>query len=182
MRYDRAGVGADLICDITVRSDAVGTDNDQVDFTHRHEVAGGIIRDHRMLEAIQENSRRLSDARITSPEEAQAIIDDFMGFIGYLQLMGLITIVVTMLAASNAIAMSVRERTREIGLLRALGYTPGLILLLILIESIALAAVGVGGIARFGWLVPVALLLIVGVLPTLFSSTLGIWLGLRIAA
>ena len=42
--------------------------------------------------------------------------------------------------------------------------------------------VGVGGIARLGWLVPVALLLIVLLLPTLFSSTLGMWLGLRITA
>ena len=42
--------------------------------------------------------------------------------------------------------------------------------------------VGVDGLARLGWLVPVALLLIVLVLPTLFSSTLGMWLGLRIMA
>jgi hypothetical protein len=42
--------------------------------------------------------------------------------------------------------------------------------------------VGVDGLARLGWLVPVALLLIVLALPTLFSSTLGMRLGLRIMA
>jgi hypothetical protein len=42
--------------------------------------------------------------------------------------------------------------------------------------------VGVDGLARFGWLVPVVVLLIVLALPTLFSATLGMWLGLRIMA
>jgi putative ABC transport system permease protein len=82
---------------------------------------------------------------------AQAVIDDFMGFIEYLKVMGLITVLITLLGAANAIAMSVRERTREIGVLKALGFQPRLVLALVLAESLALAlmggALGIGGAA-----------------------------------
>jgi putative ABC transport system permease protein len=82
---------------------------------------------------------------------AQAVIDDFMGFIEYLKVMGAITVLITLLGAANAIAMSVRERTREIGVLKALGFRPGLVLALVLGESLALSmmggALGLGGAA-----------------------------------
>lgn len=82
---------------------------------------------------------------------AQAVIDDFMGFIEYLKVMGAITVLITLLGAANAIAMSVRERTREIGMLKALGFRPRLVLALVLAESLALAtmggALGIGGAA-----------------------------------
>ncbi|KPJ92359.1 MAG: hypothetical protein AMS18_07600 [Gemmatimonas sp. SG8_17] len=73
---------------------------------------------------------------------AEAVIDDFMGFIDYLRVMGAITVVITLLAAANAIAMSVRERTREIGMLKAIGFKPRLVLSLVLAESVALSLMG----------------------------------------
>jgi putative ABC transport system permease protein len=82
---------------------------------------------------------------------AQAVIDDFMGFIKYLEVMGAITVLITLLGAANAIAMSVRERTREIGVLKAIGFRPGIVLSLVLAESVTLAvmggALGIGGAA-----------------------------------
>jgi putative ABC transport system permease protein len=82
---------------------------------------------------------------------AQAVIDDFMGFIEYLKVMGAITVVITLLGAANAIAMSVRERTREIGVLKAIGFRPAVVLALVLAESLALSvmggALGIGGAA-----------------------------------
>ncbi len=87
----------------------------------------------------------------TSAAYAQAIIEDFMGFVDYLRLMGLITVLITMLGAANAIAMSVRERTREIGVLKAIGFSPKLVLVMILVESSILStlggALGLGGAA-----------------------------------
>lgn len=78
----------------------------------------------------------------TASAYAEAIIEDFMGFVDYLRLMGLITVLITMLGAANAIAMNVRERTREMGVLKAIGFPPGLILSLVLAESTLLSAIG----------------------------------------
>lgn len=80
----------------------------------------------------------------TAAAYAEAIIEDFMGFVDYLRLMGLITVLITMLGAANAIAMSVRERTREMGVLKAIGFPPRLILGLVLTESTLLSTLGGG--------------------------------------
>jgi putative ABC transport system permease protein len=80
----------------------------------------------------------------TASAYAAAIIEDFMGFVDYLRLMGLITVLITMLGAANAIAMNVRERTREMGVLKAIGFPPGLILSMVLAESTLLSSLGGG--------------------------------------
>jgi putative ABC transport system permease protein len=49
-----------------------------------------------------------------------------------------------MLGAANAIAMNVRERTREMGVLKAIGFPPGLILSMVLAESTLLSSLGGG--------------------------------------
>jgi putative ABC transport system permease protein len=47
-----------------------------------------------------------------------------------------------LLVSANSIAMSVRERTREMGILRTLGYTPGEIRGMVLGESVVIALLG----------------------------------------
>jgi putative ABC transport system permease protein len=58
-----------------------------------------------------------------------------------------------LLVAGNTMSQSVRERTEEIGVLKAMGYPNGLVLVLVLVESCVLALVG--GLAGLGlaWLV-----------------------------
>ena len=53
-----------------------------------------------------------------------------------------------LLVAGNTMAQSVRERTEELGVLKAMGFTSELALVLVLAESLLLAAVG--GLAGLG--------------------------------
>ena len=48
----------------------------------------------------------------------------------------------TLLVSANTMAMSIRERTREVAVLRTLGFTRGSILELLLSESIAISVIG----------------------------------------
>ena len=54
-----------------------------------------------------------------------------------------------LLVSANTVAMAVRERTREMAILRTLGYTPGEILQLVLGESVLISIVG--GVFGLGW-------------------------------
>jgi putative ABC transport system permease protein len=73
---------------------------------------------------------------------AQKIVEQFVGFVDYLKVMGLITLVITVLGAVNAVSMNVRERVREIGVLRTLGFTPGAIVALVAVEAAVLSSLG----------------------------------------
>jgi putative ABC transport system permease protein len=81
----------------------------------------------------------------------------FMAFMGNIKLyLAVICSAVTftiLLVSANSIAMSVRERTRELGILRTLGYTPGEILGMVLGESVVIALIG----GAIGMLVTAAL-------------------------
>lgn len=70
----------------------------------------------------------------------------FMAFMGNIKLyLAVICSAVTftiLLVSANSIAMSVRERTREMGILRTLGYTPGEIMGMVLGESVVIALLG----------------------------------------
>jgi len=58
----------------------------------------------------------------------------------------------TLLVSANTMAMSIRERTREVALLKTLGFTRGAVLGLFMSESIGLAALGglLGALAASG--------------------------------
>jgi putative ABC transport system permease protein len=58
----------------------------------------------------------------------------------------------TLLVSANTMAMSIRERTREVALLKTLGFTRGTVLGLFMSESISLAALGglLGSLAASG--------------------------------
>jgi putative ABC transport system permease protein len=70
----------------------------------------------------------------------------FMAFLGNIKLYlavicGAVTFTI-LLVSANTVAMSVRERTRELAILRTLGYHPGEIMQLVLGESVLIALVG----------------------------------------
>jgi len=93
-----------------------------------------------------------------------------------------------LLVAGNTMAQSVRERTEELGVLKAMGFTNELALTLVLAESCLIA--GVGGVAGLGlaWLIaaggsPVPSMLPVFYLPARYVVYgLGLVMGLGVIA
>ena len=82
----------------------------------------------------------------TKSESEQAFKLDFIATLGnvkafILSICGAV-VFTTLLVCANTMAMSIRERTREVALLRTLGFTRGTILRLLLGESIAVALMG----------------------------------------
>jgi putative ABC transport system permease protein len=82
----------------------------------------------------------------TKTESESAFFLSFVSFLGNIKLFLMsICAAVTftiLLVSANTIAMSVRERVREVGVLKALGYTRNIILGLILGEATVIAACG----------------------------------------
>ncbi len=95
----------------------------------------------RAIDAHQEGT----DAPTETASEAayaQKIVEQFVSFVDYLKVMGVLTIVITLLGAANAVSMNVRERTQEIGILRTVGYTPGRIVGMLVLEAVLVATAG----------------------------------------
>ncbi|MGA3203648.1 MAG: ABC transporter permease [Bryobacteraceae bacterium] len=100
----------------------------------------------------------------TKSESEQAFTLQFVSFLGnvkvFLMIICAAVTFTVLLVSANTMAMSVRERIREVGILKTLGYTPGTILFLILGEAGVLSllggivglllAVGLTGVVRNG--------------------------------
>jgi putative ABC transport system permease protein len=92
----------------------------------------------------------------TRTESEKEFGRSFLAFLGNIKLFlaaicGAVTFTI-LLVSANAMAMAVRERTREMAILRSIGYTPGEILQLILGESVFISLLGgVLGLG-IGWL------------------------------
>ena len=82
----------------------------------------------------------------TKTESERAFQLSFASFIGNLKLFimaicGAVTFTI-LLVSGNTISMSVRERIREVGILKTLGFTPGAILGIILGEAAVISLIG----------------------------------------
>jgi putative ABC transport system permease protein len=87
-----------------------------------------------------------SSAAETKTESEQAFALSFVNSLGnvkvfLLSICGAVTFTI-LLVAGNTMAMTVRERVREVGILKTLGFTPGRILAILLGESLAIALAG----------------------------------------
>ena len=82
----------------------------------------------------------------TRTESEKEFGRSFLAFLGNVKLfLAAICAAVTftiLLVSANTVAMAVRERTREMAILRTLGYTPGEILQLVLGESVLISLLG----------------------------------------
>jgi len=82
----------------------------------------------------------------TKTESEQAFVLSFVSFLGNLKLFllaigGAVTFTI-LLVSANTLSMSVRERIREVGVLKTLGFTPGTIFGILLGEGMMIAFIG----------------------------------------
>lgn len=84
------------------------------------------------------------DQTVTMSERAfqLSFLGAFAAVLGAFDLVSLIILLIMMLILANTIAMSVRERTHEYGVLRAIGFSPKYILGFVLGESMLVSLVG----------------------------------------
>lgn len=101
---------------------------------------------------IERVNRRWSDLSISGLEEfgQQQLMKDYLR--GYMWAIGGLAILIGGVGMMNSQLMSVFERTREIGALRAVGWSSGRVLRLILSETIAVSVLGGFLGAALGWL------------------------------
>jgi putative ABC transport system permease protein len=97
----------------------------------------------------------------TKTETAQAFNVAFLALLGNIKmfLIGISAAVMftVLLVSANTMAMSARERVREVGILKTLGFTPGSILGMILAEATAISIAG----GTIGYLISTLLLRLV---------------------
>jgi putative ABC transport system permease protein len=83
------------------------------------------------------------DARVLTPKEfesvAAGLIDKLQIFISVMLLMA---VVIALLGIVNTLALSVFERTRELGVLRAIGMTPRQLRAMVRYESVVISLIG----------------------------------------
>lgn len=106
----------------------------------------------------------------TQTDTERAFEMSFLGYIGNVKMFllsigGALTFTV-MLVSANTMAMSVRERIREVGILKSLGFTPATILGILLSESVLIAIAG--GI--LGLLCSNAILMVLKKAPSIFVN------------
>jgi putative ABC transport system permease protein len=98
----------------------------------------------RIGEAVDDGFRNATVQTKTESEQAFAL--SFVAFLGnvkvFLLSVSAAVMFTILLVSANTMAMSVRERVREVGVLKTLGFTPGTILGLILGEACAISLLG----------------------------------------
>ena len=79
---------------------------------------------------------------MTERQFALSFLGGFAAILSAFDLVSLVILAIMTLILANTVAMGVRERTHEYGVLRAIGFTPGYIRGFILGESVLVAVVG----------------------------------------
>src|SRR5262245_1635464 len=169
---------------------AAGTFN--LDFTSQYLVlADNPDNVPRVIKAIDEMSD--NPPFPTKTESEQAFVRSFVGFLGNLKLFllaigGAVTFTI-LLVSANTLSMSVRERIREVGVLKTLGFTPGTIFGVLLGEGVMIALIGGALGSALAWvlgamlriaLIPMPQLRVISVPPliVLISLLISLLIGL----
>ena len=105
---------------------------------------GGGVKSADMSRTIDKIFDERDDQTVTMSERAfnLSFIGAFAAVLTAFDLVSIVILLIMMLILANTIAMSVRERTNEYGVLRAIGFPPRHIVGFILAESLLVAFVG----------------------------------------
>jgi ABC-type lipoprotein release transport system permease subunit len=125
-----------------------------------------LLKDTNMTDAVIPALHVSSNLQVKSWKDLNALFVEFEGFAqSYIAIFYLIILAISASVIINTLIMSVYERTREIGILSAIGMRGSRILMLFLAESSLLA---VGGVIMG---------LIIGVLGTMYFNVNGFYIG-----
>jgi putative ABC transport system permease protein len=104
-----------------------------------------------VCKAIDDRYRNSDYPTRTQTEEAFGkMFEEMLGDLrGMIRIIGLAVVFSLLCVAGNSMAMSMRERTTEVAVLKAIGFEKGLILFLVLTESILVAGFG-GAVGALG--------------------------------
>jgi putative ABC transport system permease protein len=104
-----------------------------------------------LCKAIDESYRNSEFPMRTQTEEAFGkMFEEMLGDLkGMIRIIGLAVIFSLLCVASNSMAMSMRERTSEVAVLKAIGFNRRLILFMVLTEAVLVAGFG-GAIGSLG--------------------------------
>jgi putative ABC transport system permease protein len=125
--------------------DALGVSNARADMVGAFQIEANNADDvPRIANAVDREFENSQYPTKTESEKAFAL--SFASFLGNLKLFvmaicGAVTFTI-LLVSANTISMSVRERVREVGIMKTLGFTPGAILGIILGESALISLIG----------------------------------------
>ncbi|MCP4898121.1 MAG: FtsX-like permease family protein [bacterium] len=104
--------------------------------------------DHAVTAAAMIDDRFANSAWETSTETEQAFAIGFAKQIGNIRLIvlsvGTVVLFTLLLVTGNTMAMAVRERSAEMGVLKTLGFSDATVMVMVLAESLTLAGVGGG--------------------------------------
>ena len=122
----------------------------------------------RIAQAIDDQFRNAD--RQTKTESEQAFVVGFLALLGNVKMfmiaISAAVMFTVLLVSANTMAMSVRERTREVGVLKTLGYTPAIVLELVLGEACLISMAG--GMIGYS----ISTILMLGVLKSPFGGFL----------
>ena len=105
------------------------------------------VEDGEQVAAVED---RISDALAEQPDATVMDQDEFEGamsglidqLLGFVTVLLLLAVVIALLGIVNTLALSVFERTRELGLLRAIGMTRGQVRAMVRWESVVISVIG----------------------------------------